>query len=127
MFPKMGKTFPNGSAAPVDRLEFAMAVAAALNRELGNSHRAIKTVMKWTGVSDRTAKNWLAGTHAPTGEHTANLMRHSDEVLMTVLQVSGRDACGVAIQLAELRSALVHMATVADEILNSQASLPQES
>jgi hypothetical protein len=62
MFPKMGKTFPDDDEGKVDRLKYQMAIAAALKRELGGSHRAIKIVMRWTGVSERTAKNWLAGS-----------------------------------------------------------------
>lgn len=31
----------------------------ALQKELGQSHRAIKTVMGWTGASERSVKNWI--------------------------------------------------------------------
>ena len=84
MFPKMGKTFPDEDRRRVDRLEYQAAISAALKRELGGSHRAIKTAMKWTGVSERTAKNWFAGSHGPAGEHLIELLRNSDEVAAAV-------------------------------------------
>ncbi|MGR1581557.1 hypothetical protein ACSSNL_08815 [Thalassobius sp. S69A] len=59
-------------------------VLAALRRELGGSHQAIKASMNGTGVCERAAKNWLAGAHGPAGEHLIELMRHSDEVAETV-------------------------------------------
>jgi hypothetical protein len=46
MFPKMGKTFPDEDGRRVDRLEYQAAISAALKRELGGSHRAIKTAMR---------------------------------------------------------------------------------
>lgn len=90
MFPKMGKTFPDDDEWKVDRLKYQVAIAAALKRELGGSHRAIKIVMRWTRVSERTAKNWLAGSHGPAGEHPVELMRNSNEVLAAVLSLAGR-------------------------------------
>ena len=74
MFPKMGKTFPNEDGGHIERLKYQAAIAAALKRELGGSHRAIKTIMNWTGVSERTAKNWIAGSHGPAGEHLVGLI-----------------------------------------------------
>ena len=60
MFPKKGKEFPRSPTriAPED---FAKAISTALRKELGSSHVAAKTVMRWTGASERTAKNWLGG------------------------------------------------------------------
>lgn len=42
------------------KLDYRLEIAAALRRELGGSHQAIKASMNWTGASERTAKNWLA-------------------------------------------------------------------
>ncbi len=108
MFPKMGKTFPDDDERKVDRLKYQMAIAAALKRELGGSHRAIKIVMRWTGVSERTAKNWLAGTHGPAGEHLVELMRNSNEVMAAVLSLAGRGELqiGAGLQLRASHSAV---------------------
>jgi hypothetical protein len=93
-------------------------VAAALHDELGNSHRAIKIVMRWTGVSERTAKYWFAGTKGPTGEHLISLIRHSDAVLTIFLQLTGREASALAIKLVEARVKLAEMLVSIDQLLN---------
>ncbi|MEX0328904.1 MAG: XRE family transcriptional regulator [Ruegeria sp.] len=119
MFPKMGKTFPDDDERKVDRLKYQMAIAAALKRELGGSHRAIKTAMRWTGVSERTAKNWLAGSHGPTGEHLVELMRNSNEVLAAVLSLSGRGELKVGAGLHETRENVLQLLEVLDSLLGT--------
>jgi len=71
-------------------LPYEALIAGALRRELGGSHRAVKTLRKWTGASERTAKNWLAGTVGPNGEHLVLLLGFSDEVFETVLNQANR-------------------------------------
>ena len=61
MFPKTGKTFPNEEGPSIERLVFQAAIAAASKRELGGSHRAVKTVMKWTGVSNELQRTGSRG------------------------------------------------------------------
>lgn len=119
MFPKMGKTFPDDDERKVDRLKYQMAIAAALKRELGGSHRAIKIVMRWTGVSERTAKNWLAGSHGPAGEHLVELMRNSNEVMAAVLVLSGRGELKIGARLHETREALLQVLNVLDGLLGT--------
>ncbi|WP_242110193.1 hypothetical protein [Aliiroseovarius subalbicans] len=104
----------------MNKLDYRQEIAAALRRELGGSHQAIKASMNWTGASERTAKNWLAGTHGPTGEHLIELMRHSDEVAETVLALCGRSDVCISLELACLRTALVRMLTTADEIMGTE-------
>lgn len=84
--PKMGTTVH--LAADQDR--YREAVAAALRAELGPTHQAIKTAMRWTGASERTVKYWLSGERGPSGEHLILLAQHSDAVLMTVLTMAER-------------------------------------
>jgi hypothetical protein len=64
MLPKKGKTFPGGT----DRGPYASAIAQALQRGLGDTHRAIKIVMRWTGAAERTVKNWFAGVNELTSK-----------------------------------------------------------
>ena len=122
MFPKMGKTFPNGDGKRINRIEYQAAVAAALKRELGGSHRAIKTVMKWTGVSERTAKNWIAGSHGPAGEHLVELLRNSNEVVATVLSLSARNELQIAAGLHEARETLLQALGTVDALLEVSGS-----
>ena len=114
MFPKMGKTFPDDDERKVDRIKYQMAIAAALKRELGGSHRAIKIVMRWTGVSERTAKNWRAGSHGPAGENLVALMRNSNEVLAAVLSLAGRGELKIGARLYETRETLLQLLQVLD-------------
>lgn len=84
--PKMGTTVPMAA----DQARYRRAIADALSRELGPTHQAIKTAMRWTGASERTAKYWLSGERGPSGEHLILLAQHSDAVLVTILTMAER-------------------------------------
>lgn len=84
--PKMG-TFVHPEDVPAD---YRAAVAMALHAELGSTHRAIKSAMRWTGASERTVKYWFAGERGPSGEHLVSLARHSDVVLFLLLTMADR-------------------------------------
>nr|MCV4210150.1 hypothetical protein [Roseomonas sp. SXEYE001] len=61
------------------------------------SHRLrVKTIMRWTDVTERTVKAWRSGTSIPRGDHLIELMRHSDEVFAAVLKLSRRSNQEVA-------------------------------
>src|SRR5688572_2908105 len=103
-FPKEGRVFPGRN----DTKTYALVVAAALREELGESHHATKTVIRWTGASERSVKNWFSGTSGPSGEHLIALARHSDEVFATLLILSDRslDPAVASNKLVELRNKL---------------------
>src|SRR5437879_7953225 len=90
VLPKLGKELPmtgrNGS------IGYAQAIAEALTTEVRGSNRAIKTVMRWTGASERTVKGWLSGTSGPNGEHLIALLQNSDTLLEQVLRLAGRSS-----------------------------------
>ncbi|ABI77287.1 conserved hypothetical protein [Hyphomonas neptunium ATCC 15444] len=88
-FPKEGKFFPPGDGAGIEH-RYAAEIAGALNRSLGANRARIKTAVAWTGANERTVKNWFSGKYGPSGEHLIGLMRHSDDVLEIVLELSGR-------------------------------------
>lgn len=121
MLPKTGKVLPKQDERGTSKLTYAAAVAAALRTELGDSHRAIKIVMKWTGASERTAKNWLTGTRGPTGDHLVSLVRHSDAVLKIFLQLAGRETSLVSVNLAYARSRLAQVLGSIDDLLATEA------
>src|SRR4051794_35442187 len=118
MLPKTGKRFPSRDGRRGSGLTYARAIAGALRGELGDTHQAIKSVMRWTGAGERTAKNWLGGTRGPTGEHLLSLVHHSDAVLNAVLRLSGREAVQPQMNLSEQR--LVHLRIIEsiDQLLN---------
>jgi hypothetical protein len=108
-----------GKKLPVTAVEssYPDAVAAALRDELGDSHRAIKLVMSWTGASERTAKNWFAGRRGPSGKHLVALVHHSDRVLDAVLKLAGRERSSIAVKLIAARSRLAETLASIDELL----------
>lgn len=86
--------------------DFLGLIAIALRNELGGSRRTIKTIMGWTGASERTVKHWLSATHSPSGENLVKLARHSDEVFELVLLLSDRRPVLTTVSLVRLRSHL---------------------
>jgi len=110
MFHKKGNIFQRTGEGAILALEYRKAIGAALSYELGGAGRAAKATIRWAGVSERTAKNWISGSNGPSGEHLLELMRHSDAVLAAVLELAGRPEvlAGTRVLLArkELRSVL---------------------
>lgn len=88
--PKMGNGLPL-SAVDGTNSSYDSVVAEAIRRELGGSRGAIKTLMRRTGASARTARNWLSGATGPNGTHLVELMRSSDLVFEAVMRMTGRD------------------------------------
>jgi hypothetical protein len=108
MLPKKGKKLHRVTT------EFGRTVAVALKSELGTTHQAVKTVMRWTGASERTVKHWFAGTHGPSGQHLVALACHSDAVLTRFLEAAGRHSSLVGIRLVGLRVKAVELIEMID-------------
>ena len=127
MFPKKGKGFQGkgGSLRGREQLGYAASIAAALRDELGDTHQAIKTLVRWTGATDRTVKNWLAGTRGPTGEHLISLIRHSDTVFTVLVHAANRETLLVTAELADTRRKLVGVLQTIDELLAVPADQPR--
>lgn len=116
MFPKKGNFFPRGDDRESGAASYAATIATALRSELGHSHRATKTVMRWTGASERTVKHWLAGYHGPRGEYLIVLLRESEAVYEAVLAAADRrDAVGAARMLAAYGTMVEVMAIIERE------------
>jgi hypothetical protein len=118
MFPKTGRKFP--VRGRVSKSEYAVLIAEILRQELGNSHQAHKTLMKWTGANERTAKNWLSGSNGPSGEHLLQLVRNSDLVFECLLNLVGRKAVISNRTLAELRNNLLTTTELLSEVIDGQ-------
>ena len=123
MFPKKGNYFPNGTGAARGKVSYPAAIAAALRAELGDSHQAVKTVMRWTGANERTVKNWFAGRRGPRGEHLLALIRHSNRALEIVLQLAGREDLIAAKMLLDARNTLAEMLARIDSCMNGEGRL----
>ena len=119
MFPKKGMVVPKSRGKAAD--DYATVIADALRAELGDSGRATKTIMHWTGASDRAAKYWLSGVRGPDGRHLILLARHSDTVLHSLLQMAQRDYYELAIELGAARAALVRAMAVIDGLITPRS------
>ena len=115
MFPKSGNKLPPGPTADAGAA-YAEAISKALTSEIGASHVATKTVMLWTGASDRSARYWLTGDHGPGGRHLILLARNSAAVMRTVLQLANRDGLELAIEISAARAALVRATAIIDAL-----------
>ena len=89
--------------------DYAEVISTALRDELGETHRAIKTVMNWTGASERTVKNWFAGSCGPSGAHLIPILRHSDTAFAAVMLLAGRRQALGAKKLVDARDTLAAM------------------
>jgi len=88
--PEKGTIVPLSGVDNGAEADLARAIAAALRAELGRSRALVKTIGRWTGASDRTIKNWLAGRAVPSGLYLVALMGRSDAVLTVVMIAAGR-------------------------------------
>ncbi|WAG79123.1 hypothetical protein LMK08_00190 [Metapseudomonas furukawaii] len=99
MFTKTGNSF-------LEPDQYAARMAHALRTELGTTHQATKTLMRWTNAKERTVKNWLAGSSGPRGDHLVALVKHSDLALVTFLGMADRPHAVTAAELPLLRQKL---------------------
>lgn len=112
------KPFPETSAEGFD---FTTAIAQALRRQYGHSPAAVKTVVRLTRTNPRAVRNWFAANNGPNGENLVELVRHSEEVLETVLQLAGRQDLVTARKLAGAREKLREMLEMIDDLQSGQA------
>ncbi|MCY1303706.1 hypothetical protein D9M69_552440 [compost metagenome] len=99
MFTKTGNSF-------LDSEQYAAHIGKALRAELGTTHQATKTLMRWTNANERTVKNWLAGSCGPRGEHLISLVRNSDVALSAFLSMANRPHAIATAELPLLRQKL---------------------
>jgi hypothetical protein len=99
MFTKTGNSF-------LVQKQYAAGIARALKMELGETHQATKTLMRWTNANERTVKNWMAGSSGPRGEHLVALVKHSDLALAAFLGMAERPHALTAAELPVLRQKL---------------------
>jgi hypothetical protein len=113
MLPKTGNFLrPNKSLSA----HYRVAIAKALRKQLGSTHQATKTIMRWTGASERTVKNWLSGATGPSGGFLIILMSQSEEVLNTALNLSGHTNTIVVANLSAIRDRLSVLLDLIDEL-----------
>jgi hypothetical protein len=66
-------------------------------------------VVALTGANERTVRNWFEAKNGPGGEYLIALCRHSDQVLTTVLTLSGRVTHVRLANLEQVRQKLIEV------------------
>lgn len=102
---KSGTQVPNSWFVLTDS-ELAVHIGQALKAELGATRRATKTVMRWTHVSDRTARKWLHGHACPGGLHILALASNSPAIMSLILELTGHGDLQLALELKAVERGL---------------------
>lgn len=105
MVPKSGSRLPKTQISLSDA-QLAELIGAALRAELGASRRAAKSIIAWTGVSDRTARAWLNGRTSPSSLHLLAMAAHCKPVMATLLRLTGHEHVAVEIDLQAFEAGL---------------------
>ena len=106
MLPKKGRKLPKWEGVLAGRQAYAETIAQLLEREHGETHRAVKQVMKLTDASERTVKHWLSGQHGPDTVFFLRLVTSSPVIRAFVIgliessQGAGHDRQGADLQAA---------------------------
>jgi hypothetical protein len=122
MLPKTGTSLQQGLTVHYDSAAYAAIIATALHDELGETHRAVKTIRRWTGAGERTVTNWLAAENGPSGPHLAMLAHCSDAVLEAFLVMAGRERVMIELNVAHVREELITALTAIDRLVDMGAS-----
>lgn len=85
MLQKKGRRLPVWKGALGGREVYAQTVAELLRKEHGESHRAVKQLMRQTDASERTVKHWLSGQHGPDTVYFLRLVVSSPVIRAFVL------------------------------------------
>ncbi|NRP75477.1 hypothetical protein ILFOPFJJ_06400 [Ensifer psoraleae] len=114
MVPIKGTIVP--ARATQTREHYAIGISQALRDDIGANPPAIKTIMRWTGASDRAVKYWLTGERGPGGWHLVQLARNSDAVLHAFLDRAGRDLFRISIELNAAEASLARAMAIVREM-----------
>jgi len=120
MLPKSGRKLPNARQAPTEA-EYIKQISSALRLELGGTRAAVKTIMRWTGASDRSARTWMNASGSPSGYHLLRLARECDAVFEVMLDFTDRHEARLGVDLHAAEVAIAR-AMGAFETLRRQRS-----
>lgn len=85
MLPKKGGKLPGWAGILGGRDKYAQTIADLLRKEHGDSHRAVKQLMRQTQASERTVKHWLSAQHGPDAVFFLRLVVSSPVIRAFVL------------------------------------------
>ena len=87
MLPKKGRMLHPWNGLAKSAKDYAELIAETLRREHDETHRTVKTVMRWTDASERSVKNWLSGESGPSGYFLMRLCVKSATIRTLVLEL----------------------------------------
>lgn len=87
MLPKKGRKLHLWDGLAKSAKDYAELIAGALGREHDDTHRTVKTIMRWTGASERSVKNWLSGVSGPSGYYLMRLCVKSAAIRALVMDL----------------------------------------
>lgn len=105
-----------GNKLPVRQThhDYASVIALALEKSIGARRCTSKTLMRWTGASERTVKNWLSASHGPSGQHLIALAQHSFEIRQAIEILVGYPCAGDSDRMLRLREMLMSALVLLD-------------
>ncbi|MBK8274228.1 MAG: hypothetical protein IPK89_15740 [Sphingomonadales bacterium] len=110
MLPKKGRKLPAWEGALASRQAYAEVIANLLRKEHGDTHRAVKQLMRLTHASERSAKHWMAAQHGPDTVFFLRLVATSPVIRAFVLGIieSQQSALSEAAIVGPGRASLGH-------------------
>ncbi|MEN2786101.1 hypothetical protein ACFOKI_06820 [Sphingomonas qilianensis] len=122
---------PRSAARIANPLVAILLVAASIAGATGDLASFVMIVsvilvstMRWTGASDRTARNWMSGAAGPSGYHLICLARESNAVLAAMLALSGRPELALSTDVQAVEVALAKAMGSLEVLKRQQASRP---
>ncbi len=85
MLQKKGRKLQIWKGVLGGREVYAQTIAELLRKEHGDSHRAVKQLMRQTDASERTVKHWLSAQHGPDTVYFLRLVVSSPVIRAFVL------------------------------------------
>lgn len=105
MVPNSGSKLRNTPTSLSDA-HLAHMIGVALKADLGVTRQATKTVMRWTHVSDHTARSWLNGHTSPSSLHLLELASQSGSVMTVILEATGHAGLELAHDIVAVENVL---------------------
>jgi hypothetical protein len=124
MLHKKGKKF-RIDGGDISERDVADAVAKALRFEFAHMQHAASTLMRWTGVNERTTKNWLSGSHGPSAANLLLLARRSPAIRRLIVRYAKMPPVLLAENLQGLRVSLIEAVAEIDATLGGDVAKEQ--
>lgn len=125
MLPKSGRKLPNLREKPSEA-DCIKRISSALRLEHDGTGLGLKTIMRWSGASDRSVRTWMNGSGCPSGYHLLRLARESDAVFEAMLDLADRPEARLGFDLHAAEVAIAR-AMGAFEALKRQMFNPLET